>query len=164
MEQQEHVMPEAAALGKGVHHDPAAAMALRNRADPMKILLIDDDELFLEFAAAVLRTEDAAVEICASAAEAIAALHLEDESKPARDFDAVLIDIAMPEVSGTELCSLIRGHVGYSDLPVIMISATRDMSLIDQAMTAGCSSCIQKPIQAATFTEEIRQKIAETRS
>ena len=156
-------MPEAPglALGKGIHHDPAAAMTLKTRTDPMKILLVDDDELFLEFAAAVLRAEGAAVEICASAAEAIAALHLANEKKPARDFDAVLIDIVMPEVSGTELCSLIRGHAGYGDLPLIMISATRDMSLIDQALTAGGSSYIQKPIQAATFAEEIRQKIAE---
>lgn len=158
-------MSEAAGLtlGEGVHRDPAGTMALSRRATPMKILLVDDDELFLEFASAMLSADGAAVETCASAAEAMAALHLDDESKPARDFDAVLIDIVMPEVSGTELCSLIRGHGGYSDLPVIMISATRDMSLIDQALTAGGSSYIQKPIQAATFAEEIRQKIAEAR-
>jgi CheY-like chemotaxis protein len=138
-------------------------MALRKHANPMKILLVDDDDLFLEFAAAMLRAEGATVGTCASAAEAIAALNLDDEDKPARDFDAVLIDIVMPEVSGTELCSLIRGHGGYGDLPVIMISATRDMSLIDQALTAGGSSYIQKPIQAATFADEIRQKIAAAR-
>ncbi|MGO1078566.1 response regulator [Inquilinus sp. CA228] len=138
-------------------------MALSARATPMKILLVDDDELFLEFAAAMLSADGAAVETCASAAEAITALNLDDEGKPARDFDAVLIDIVMPEVSGTELCSLIRGHAGYSALPVLMISATRDMSLIDQALTAGGSSYIQKPIQAATFADEIRQKIAAAR-
>ncbi|MGK9167301.1 response regulator [Inquilinus limosus] len=150
-------------LGEGAHHDPAGIMALRKHTSAMKILLVDDDELFLDFAATMLRADGATVDTCASAAEAIAALNLDDESKPARDFDAVLIDIVMPEVSGTELCSLIRGHAGYGDLPVIMISATRDMSLIGQALTAGGSSYIQKPIQAATFAEEIRQKIAEAR-
>ncbi len=158
-------MSEAAglALGEGIHLDPAGNMALRKHTTAMKILLVDDDELFLEFAAAMLRADGAAVETCASAGDAIAALNLDDEGKPARDFDAVLIDIVMPEVSGTELCSLIRAHAGYGDLPVIMISATRDMSLIDQALTAGGSSYIQKPIQAATFAGEIRQKIAEAR-
>ncbi|MGL4960715.1 MAG: response regulator [Inquilinus sp.] len=157
-------MSEAAGLtlAEGVAHDPAGLAAVRKRATPMKILLVDDDELFLEFAAAMLRASGAVVETCASATEAMAALHLDDD-KPAQDFDAVLIDIVMPEVSGTELCSLIRGHGGYGDLPVIMISATRDMSLIDQALTAGGSSYIQKPIQAATFAEEIRQKIAAAR-
>jgi CheY-like chemotaxis protein len=148
--------------GSGLH-DPAGSMAVSTRTIPMKILLVDDDELFLEFAAAVLSAGGAEVETCASAAEAIAALNLDDDGKPARDFDAVLIDIVMPEVSGTELCSLIRGHGAYGELPVIMISATRDMSLIDQALTAGGSSYIQKPIQAATFADEIRQKIAAAR-
>ena len=158
-------MSEAAGviLGGSGPHDPAGSPALSKRPTPMKILLVDDDELFLEFAAAMLSADGAAVETCASAAEAITALNLDDEGKPARDFDAVLIDIVMPEVSGTELCSLIRGHAGYGDLPVLMISATRDMSLIDQALTAGGSSYIQKPIQAATFADEIRRKIAEAR-
>lgn len=159
-------MSEAAAgltFREGVAHDPAGLAAVTKPAAPMKILLVDDDELFLEFAAAMLRADGTAVETCASAAEAMTALHLEDGGQPAQDFDAVLIDIVMPEVSGTELCSLIRGHGGYGDLPVIMISATRDMSLIDQALTAGGSSYIQKPIQAATFAGEIRQKIAEAR-
>ena len=157
-------MSEAAGvvLERSGPHDPAGSMALSTRATPMKILLVDDDELFLEFAAAMLRASGAVVETCASATEAMAALHLDDD-KPAQDFDAVLIDIVMPEVSGTELCSLIRGHAGYNALPVLMISATRDMSLIDQALTAGGSSYIQKPIQAATFAEEIRQKIAAAR-
>ncbi|WP_342239629.1 response regulator [Inquilinus sp. OTU3971] len=136
---------------------------MSTHSTPMKILLVDDDELFLEFAAAMLSADGATVETCASAAEAITALNLDDEGKPPRDFDAVLIDIVMPEVSGTELCSLIRGHAGYRDLPVLMISATRDMSLIDQALTAGGSSYIQKPIQAATFADEIRRKIAVAR-
>lgn len=158
-------MSEAAGvvLERSGPHDPAGSMALSTRATPMKILLVDDDELFLEFAAAMLQADGATVETCASAAEAIAALNLDDDGKPARDFDAVLIDIVMPEVSGTELCSLIRGHAGYNALPVLMISATRDMSLVDQALTAGGSSYIQKPIQAATFADEIRQKIAAVR-
>ncbi len=159
-------MSEAAGLipGRGVARDPAGISAVTGQAGPMKILLVDDDELFLEFAAAMLRADGVTVETCASAAEAMAALHLEDGGQPAADFDAVLIDIVMPEVSGTELCSLIRGHGGYGDLPVIMISATRDMSLIDQALTAGGSSYIQKPIQAATFADEIRQKVAEAQN
>ena len=37
------------------------------------------------------------------------------------------------------------------------------MSPIDQALTAGGSSYIQKPIQATTFAEEIRRKIAAAR-
>jgi hypothetical protein len=37
------------------------------------------------------------------------------------------------------------------------------MNPIDQALTAGGSSYIQKPIQAATFAGEIRQKIAAVR-
>lgn len=159
-------MPTVAALGPGgsAHHDPAEIAAVTGRTAPMKILLVDDDELFLEFAATMLRSGGHEVETCASAGEAIATLNLDAERKPPRDFDAVLIDIVMPEVSGTELCSLIRGHPGYRDLPVIMISATRDMSLIDQALTAGGSSYIQKPIQANTFAEEIQRKVEDARS
>jgi CheY-like chemotaxis protein len=158
-------MPEAAhlATGEGTRHDPAGAGAVSGQARPLKILLVDDDELFLEFAATMLRAAGHEAETSASAAEAIAALDLYDDRKPPRDFDAVLIDIVMPEVSGTELCSLIRGHAGYRTLPVIMISATRDMSLIDQALTAGGSSYIQKPIQAATFADEIGRKIEDAR-
>lgn len=158
------MISDVARGGKGADHDLVGARAAGKLAEFMKILLVDDDELFLEFAAAMLRAGDNDVETCASASQAIARLGVEAGGPPADPFDAILIDIVMPEVSGPELCSLIRAHPAYRDTPIIMISATRDMSLIDQALTAGGSSYIQKPIQAATFAAEIQSKVDEARA
>jgi twitching motility two-component system response regulator PilG len=59
--------------------------------------------------------------------------------------DIVLMDIEMPDLDGYELCSLIRRHSSFKNIPIIMV--TGNTSFIDRAKAklAGASAYLTKP-------------------
>ncbi len=50
-------------------------------------------------------------------------LALEELRKPENDFDLLLLDLAMPEMDGFELLTIMQGDPRFKDLPVIVMSA-----------------------------------------
>jgi CheY-like chemotaxis protein len=61
-----------------------------------------------------------------------------------RAFDAVLVDIEMPEMNGWETTAAIR-QIGFEG-PVIAVSAHDSRAHHERAGRAGCTACISKPI------------------
>jgi DNA-binding response OmpR family regulator len=60
--------------------------------------------------------------------------------------DLVLLDIEMPEVTGIELCQVLRNDPQWMALPVLFLSSHRDSQTIQQVFLAGADDYIQKPI------------------
>lgn len=60
--------------------------------------------------------------------------------------DLVLLDIEMPEVTGIELCQVLRNDPQWMALPVLFLSSHRDSETIQQVFLAGADDYIQKPI------------------
>lgn len=58
-------------------------------------------------------------------------------------YDIFIIDIDIPKINGIEILEQV--HKLYPSLPVIMISATIDMSIITKAYKKGCSDYLKKP-------------------
>lgn len=63
-----------------------------------------------------------------------------------RNYDLVMLDIAMPGMSGIELCHLIREEMGMLDLPVVAYTAHRDMVSIAHMRMAGFNEFLFKPV------------------
>jgi CheY-like chemotaxis protein len=118
----------------------------------MKILAVDDDALTLGFLTEVLRqhgyTDLSTAENAAEAAEMIAAA-----SEP---FECFLLDIAMPEVDGIELCRWIRRSARHRTTPILMTTALSDKPFIDRAFLAGATDYVTKPFDAADLTTRLR--------
>ena len=76
------------------------------------------------------------------AADGAAALHL----IAAQSFDAVLLDIVMPGMSGFEVLKAIRVNHSPSNLPVIMVTAKVDTEDVVEALQLGANDYITKPI------------------
>jgi CheY-like chemotaxis protein len=89
------------------------------------ILLIDDDEDMLAMTRRWL--EKAGYEVSASASGK-EALSLISNHKP----DLILLDYAMPEMSGPEVLSAIRSHDEYSDIPVLFRTGLEDADAIEK--------------------------------
>jgi len=108
----------------------------------MKILIVDDEPLFIELINGYLKavgyhdTHNAA-----SGAEALAMI---DDSKT--PFDCFLLDIRMPGMSGIELCRNIRAVSGYAATPIVMITSMTEKLYIDDAFKAGANDYVIKPI------------------
>ncbi|MEB3329940.1 MAG: response regulator [Candidatus Sericytochromatia bacterium] len=69
--------------------------------------------------------------------------------------DLILLDINMPEMSGFELCSLLKQDPRHADIPVIFLSAAHETDHKVQAFQRGGVDYITKPFQF----EEVRARV-----
>ena len=79
----------------------------------------------------------------------------------AEQFDFVVSDWNMPNMTGIELLRTIRGDAELKHLPVLMVTAEAKKENIIEAAQAGASGYIVKPFTATTLDEKL-QKIFST--
>ncbi|MDR7667101.1 response regulator [Methanosarcina sp. Z-7115] len=102
----------------------------------MKVLLVDDDPLFLELSKAFLEVfHDIISDTVDSAREAL--LKLEEDS-----YDVVVSDYDMPFMDGITLLRTIRDK--RIDIPFILFTGVGKEEIMDKAMENGANSFIQK--------------------
>lgn len=106
----------------------------------MKILIVDDNEVNRILPRALL--ERAGVSVAEASDGAIAL-----ERLAAEPFDAVLLDISMPGLSGLDVCRRIRADPQRRTLRVIAYTAHAFQSAADEIMAAGFDGLLIKPIQ-----------------
>lgn len=111
-----------------------------------KVLIVDDDKDISELIALVLKKEEIDSKIINNPLEVIDIVEKES-------FDLILLDIMMPEISGTELCSKIRDKV---DCPIIFLSAKNE--LIDKMLgyEIGGDDYITKPFNNSELVLKIK--------
>jgi DNA-binding response OmpR family regulator len=115
-----------------------------------RVLLVDDDPDICRFLAMLLEIEGFAPEMAMRADEALVAC---DREPPA----AILMDIAMPEVDGLELCRILRQR-GVA-CPILMVSARPGHELGRKALEAGADEFIRKPFDNADLLARLRARI-----
>ncbi len=103
------------------------------------ILLVEDNEINQELALDLLVTNGLSVEVAANGAEAL-------ELVQSQHFDGVLMDCQMPLMDGYTATRKIRQQQGYSDLPIIAMTANAMQGDRDKALAAGMNDHIPKPI------------------
>lgn len=75
-------------------------------------------------------------------------------------FDFVVSDWNMPNMTGIELLRAIRGDEQLKHLPVMMVTAEAKKENIIEAATAGANSYIVKPFTAAVLDEKLKKVFA----
>ena len=100
-----------------------------------KVLIVEDEVSFSDALAYLLKKESYEVEVAVNGAEAI-------ERFQSFNPDLILLDLMIPEVSGTEVCRVIRST---SQVPIIMLTA-KD-SEIDKVvgLELGADDYVTKP-------------------
>ena len=72
-------------------------------------------------------------------------------------FDFVVSDWNMPNMTGIELLKAIRADAGLKHLPVLMVTAEAKKENIIEAAKAGASGYVVKPFTAATLDEKLNK-------
>ncbi len=72
-------------------------------------------------------------------------------------FDFVVTDWNMPNMTGIELLKAVRADPQLKHLPVLMVTAEAKKENIIEAATAGASGYIVKPFTAATLDEKLKK-------
>jgi two-component system, OmpR family, alkaline phosphatase synthesis response regulator PhoP len=68
-------------------------------------------------------------------------------------FDAILLDVSLPDISGVELCKQIRES--EIDIPIIFYSAEAHTDRIEEAMKAGAQAYLTKPVAPSEVEKTI---------
>ncbi len=121
---------------------------------PMKVLVVDDDEVFLESAEDTLESLGLDTEAVSSGAEAVKLV--EDNHIKGTDYRCVIVDWQMPDMDGLETIRQIRKKVG-DDVSVIIISAYDWTEIEEEATKAGANGFITKPL----FRSSVYNKLTE---
>ncbi|MCB5196227.1 MULTISPECIES: chemotaxis response regulator CheY [Deefgea] len=72
-------------------------------------------------------------------------------------FEFVVTDWNMPNMTGIELLRAIRADAQLKHLPVLMVTAEAKKENIIEAATAGASGYVVKPFTAATLDEKLKK-------
>ena len=102
------------------------------------ILVADDNAQNRAVAQATLEDEGYEVVMAEDGEQAVAAFS-------SRSPDCVLLDIKMPRMDGVEACRRIRELPGGRDVPVVFLTALRDVETFDRAQLAGGDDFMTKP-------------------
>ncbi len=123
-----------------------------NKIQP--ILLVEDDLVD------VMTVKRAFKEI-GVANELIAVCHgeeaLEYLEKPVQGLPCViLLDINMPKMNGLECLTLLKNHSVFKNIPVVMLTSSKEQSDVDQSFMKGISGYILKPLDYTQFLASIQ--------
>jgi DNA-binding NarL/FixJ family response regulator len=116
----------------------------------IKVLLADDDALFLESLQALVdRQRELAV--VATASNGVEAVELADALDP----DAVVVDLHMPLLDGVGAVSRLRAE--HPNLCLIVLTGDSDPDLHAAATAAGADAVLEKDELARALLERLRQ-------
>jgi signal transduction histidine kinase/ActR/RegA family two-component response regulator len=124
---------------------------------PRKILLVEDNIVNQKLAVRLLESRGHKVTVVADGRAAVAAVKNQQ-------FDIVLMDVQMPEMSGFEATRLIREHEKHTGkhLPIIALTAHAMSGDRENCLESGMDDYISKPIKPEVVFEIVETAFAES--
>jgi len=122
-------------------------MSSQAKPKPTRVLVVEDEESFLEALRVGLAREGFAIDIARDGSEALTRFE-------ANEPDIVLLDVMLPRISGIDVCREIRSK---SDVPIIMVSAKGEEIDAVVGLEVGADDYVTKPYR-------FRELIARMRS
>ena len=124
-----------------------------------RLLLVEDNEINMEVAEEILTMSGLRVEKAWNGRQALEAF---EKSEPFY-FDAILMDMQMPEMNGCESCSRIRAlpRPDAALVPVIAVTANAFAEDVAETARAGMSAHVSKPIDFEALGRLLEKFIAE---
>jgi DNA-binding response OmpR family regulator len=112
-----------------------------------KIIVIDDDTAVTDLLAVILRTHGFDVRVTNNSTDGMNLIR--DEK-----FDLVVLDLMMPEMDGWEICKEVRS---FSQVPIIVLSALNDPSMVASVLDAGADDYLTKPTPSRILVAHINR-------
>jgi DNA-binding NtrC family response regulator len=115
-----------------------------------KVLLVDDEQDFLDSLAERMRARGMDVTTTTSAEEAI---------KKAESYDAIVLDLMMPEMDGIEVLQAIKEK--RPDVGIILLTGYATLDKGIEAMKMGAMDFVEKPADLKVLSEKIKEARAQ---
>jgi len=114
-----------------------------------KIMVIDDDTAVTDLLSVLLKSNGFDVQVANNSNEG---LNLVRDEK----FDLVILDLMMPEMDGWEICKEVRS---FSQVPIIVLSALNDPSMVASVLDAGADDYLTKPTPSRILIAHINRLV-----
>ncbi len=118
-----------------------------------KVLLVDDDEALRESLSEQLRLHEDFITV--EAGTGTEALNLAKHEH----FDAILLDVGLPDMDGREVCRLLRRNGIKS--PILMLTAARTDADAILGLDSGANDYVVKPFRLSVLLARLRAKFRQ---
>ena len=130
-------------------------MNQERKRDPIKLLLVDDEEAYVNVLANRMARRSIEVTKALSGTEGIQALRKED-------FDVAILDLKMEDMDGIEVLKVFKKMV--PGMPVIMLTGHGSEKAAREGLELGASGYLTKPCDLEELMEKIKEAIRSVRS
>lgn len=124
------------------------------------ILLVEDNPRDLDLSLRALARTNLANEVVVTRDGEEAWEYLAREGRyadrPRGNPAVVLLDLKLPKLDGVEVLDRIRKHPEMEQLPVVMLTASREQTDVARSYALGVNAYVVKPLGFAEFLEAIR--------
>lgn len=120
---------------------------------PLRVLLVEDDPQSRRFAARVLESAGAHIELASNGEAAIAAA-------AQQTYDVILMDLHLPGIDGADAALAIRAaerDAGRASAPILALTGLVDRALTDRCRSAGVSDFLVKPLSPQALVGAIEK-------
>jgi two-component system, OmpR family, response regulator len=121
-----------------------------------RVLLIDDDENLGPPLAAYLRRFDLALEAATRPSAGLARL-------AEGGFDALILDVMLPEMDGFEVCRRVRHDPAIGEIPVLMLTARGELSDKVVGLEIGADDYLPKPFEPRELAARLQTILRRAR-
>jgi len=119
-----------------------------------RILIADDDPVMRHLLTSIVRKEGYDTVVVDDGREAYRILQSD------ADFRAGIFDMKMPHLEGLDILRYMRTEKRLQRIPVMMISAERDLQLMAKSFVAGATVFLTKPFNNTQFQSTLRVLLA----
>jgi len=115
-----------------------------------RILVIEDNEKNLYLVTFILEKHGYQV---VQARDGQTGIELAHQTKP----DLILLDIQLPVMDGYAVAQELTKNEALRAIPIVAVTSYAMLGDRERILEAGCSGYVEKPINPATFLDEIEQ-------
>lgn len=117
-----------------------------------RILVVDDEESVRQLLQTILKLEGFEVTTARDGNEALRATET-------ASFDAVLLDLMMPNLNGEDTLRALRARDRTMDVPVIVITAKEGEASVLETTIAGADAYLSKPFEPETVVSLLKRLV-----
>ncbi|PZO01854.1 MAG: hypothetical protein DCF29_14680 [Alphaproteobacteria bacterium] len=123
----------------------------------VKIVMVEDDHGHARLIEKNIRRANISNEIVHFDEGGAAIDYLFSEEVRANGPMLILLDLNLPDMSGTDILARVKGDERLRRAPVVVLTTTDDKVEIQRCYDLGCNVYITKPVDYESFADAIRQ-------
>lgn len=119
-----------------------------------KVLIVDDSPTIRKMVRATLAPLQLHFDEAGNGLEAI-------ERLAVSHFDAMVLDMNMPDMHGLEVIQYTRSYEQYKSLPILVLTTRGEPEIRQEALAAGANLYRTKPFEAEQLRQDVRTLLGE---